>query len=156
MAGLSEACSHIGAILFATETAIKMQKSVTCTQQENKWLMPGHVKNVPYLPISQIDFTSPKRNYSKTCEPSSLCTPTPNKKKITRPSNYEMNAFFNGIASSKIKPAVLSVMPNFNESYIPKEINVPKPHSSLYQEKNIELDYLKLLEECQKVTVSLS
>ena len=36
MAGLSEACSHIGAMLFACETEARMQDSVTCTGSENK------------------------------------------------------------------------------------------------------------------------
>ena len=35
MAGLSEACSHIGAMLFACETGARMQTSVTCTGSEN-------------------------------------------------------------------------------------------------------------------------
>lgn len=35
MAGLSKACSHIGAMLFACETGARMQTSLTCTGSEN-------------------------------------------------------------------------------------------------------------------------
>lgn len=64
MAGLSEACSHIGAMLFACETGARMQNSVTCTGSENKWLMPCHVKEIPYLPVSEMDSSSAKQKHA--------------------------------------------------------------------------------------------
>ena len=33
MAGLCEACSHIGALLFTIEAGVRMRDSVTCTQE---------------------------------------------------------------------------------------------------------------------------
>ncbi|XP_070389040.1 uncharacterized protein [Dermacentor albipictus] len=41
MTGPGEACSHIGATLFAMETAVRIRESKTCTQKTNGWL-PAH------------------------------------------------------------------------------------------------------------------
>ena len=61
MAGLCEACSHVGAIVFAVEAGIRMRDSSTCTQEKSRWIMPGYVKEIPYLPVSEMDFTSAKK-----------------------------------------------------------------------------------------------
>ena len=53
MAGLSEVCSHVGALLFALDASVQYRKSTTCTQEKCKWL-PSHVKNVPYLPVCEV------------------------------------------------------------------------------------------------------
>lgn len=45
MAGLSESCSHVGAILFATEAGVKMKRT-SCTTEKCKWLMPSHIKKI--------------------------------------------------------------------------------------------------------------
>ena len=42
---LSEACSHVGATLFAVETGVRRSRT-TCTQEKNRWLMPFYVKEV--------------------------------------------------------------------------------------------------------------
>ncbi|XP_034072435.1 uncharacterized protein LOC117546338 isoform X1 [Gymnodraco acuticeps] len=46
MAGLSESCSHVGAVLFAIEAGVKMRETASCTTEKCKWLMPSHVKKV--------------------------------------------------------------------------------------------------------------
>ena len=60
MAGLSEASSHVGALLFAVEAAVRIKGSITCTQEKSKWVMPTYVKKVPYIPICEMDFKSAK------------------------------------------------------------------------------------------------
>ena len=40
MAGLGEACTHIGAVLFYLEAFTNVNSGVTCTQQECKWVIP--------------------------------------------------------------------------------------------------------------------
>jgi hypothetical protein len=67
MAGLSEGCSHIGALLFAVEASVRFKKSTTCTQEKCKWL-PPHVKEVPYLPVSEVDFSSARKRHDTLCE----------------------------------------------------------------------------------------
>lgn len=68
MAGLCEACSHVGAILFAVEAGVRMRDSSTCTQEKNKWMLPSHVREIPYLPVSEMDFTSAKKKHDLLLE----------------------------------------------------------------------------------------
>ena len=67
MAGLCEACSHIGALLFAIK-AVRMQGSVTCTQEKSWWIMPSYVKEIPYIPVSEMDLSSAKKRHSSLGE----------------------------------------------------------------------------------------
>ncbi|XP_068686438.1 uncharacterized protein [Montipora foliosa] len=43
MAGLTESCTHIGAVLFAVEAGVRMHNSVTCTQERSTWLLPSYI-----------------------------------------------------------------------------------------------------------------
>ncbi len=54
MAGLGEACTHIGAVLFYMETATKISKETSCTQQKCQWTIPSFQKNIPYLPVKHL------------------------------------------------------------------------------------------------------
>ena len=60
MAGLAETCSHVGAVLHWIQTAVRLHNSISCTSKENKWLMPKLVQEIPYLPLIEIDFNTPK------------------------------------------------------------------------------------------------
>lgn len=58
MAGLAETCSHIGALLYWTEYQVQRQTAVTSTSKPNEWLQPKTIKQVPFLRLEDIDFTS--------------------------------------------------------------------------------------------------
>ena len=60
MAGLGEACSHVAAILFYLETAARINGILNCTQQPCQWVIPKFQKDMPYLRVKDIDFSSPK------------------------------------------------------------------------------------------------
>ena len=60
MAGLGEACSHIAAVLFLMEANTKIKANTSSTSLPCYWLPPT-MQNVPYLPIAEIDFTTPAR-----------------------------------------------------------------------------------------------
>ena len=51
MAGLGEVCSHIAAVLFLMEANTKMKVKTSCTSPQS----------VPYAPVAEIDFTTPKK-----------------------------------------------------------------------------------------------
>ena len=57
MAGLSEVCTHIAAILFYLEVACRFEEAKTCTQGLCTWNVPS-LKKIEYLPTKEIDFTS--------------------------------------------------------------------------------------------------
>ena len=58
MAGLGEACSHIGAILFSCRAATEKKDSVTVTEEKAYWVLPSNRK-VSYKEVSDIDFSCP-------------------------------------------------------------------------------------------------
>jgi hypothetical protein len=111
MAGLSEVCSHVGALLFALDASVQYRKYTTCTQQKCKWL-PSHVKEVPYLPVCEVDFSSAHKKYDKLCEDKTEETvPKVYKKSsVTAPSSDEIKQFFTGIAQCGSKSIILSIV----------------------------------------------
>ena len=156
MAGLGEACSHIGAILFACEAAVRIQKSVTCTQEANKWL-PSHVKKIPYLPVNAVDFSSAKRKYQKLCshdEDSQIHFKR--KRNVAPPNHEEQSKFFENISKSNTKSVVLSVIDPYNKSFKHQNTDLPVPLTSFYKEENTELTYSELLKVCDETTISLT
>ena len=59
MAVLGETCTHISSVLFYLEASAKLYgTSKTCTDEACKWIIPSYLKEVQYLPIKDIDFTS--------------------------------------------------------------------------------------------------
>lgn len=155
MAGLSEACSHIGALLFATEAGSRMSKSTTCTQEKSKWL-PTHVKKVPYLPVSDVDFSSAKKKHkSLSCgEEVERSQPSRGRKSIqlVAPSMEDIANCYRGIAA-----AVLSVVAPFNEEFVPKQIQgVPKPLTTLHSEEYMDFNYVELLDACDKILLTIT
>ena len=58
MAGLGETCTHVGAVLLYMEAAARLQGNQSSTQCSCEWIMPSFQKNVQFLPIKDIDFTS--------------------------------------------------------------------------------------------------
>lgn len=60
MAGLGEVCSHVAAVLFTLEEAVKIAKDTTCTSLPCSWSR-GSSKPVGFSTGSDIDFISPAR-----------------------------------------------------------------------------------------------
>ena len=63
----------MGAVLFAVEAGVTIRDAITCTQERNKWLLPSHMREIPYLPFSEMDFTSAKKKHELMME--KLVTP---------------------------------------------------------------------------------
>ena len=59
-AGLGEACTHVGTLMFKIDAAIRIRESKTVTQEKAYWLLPASKSCVSYSPVSDIDFTSVK------------------------------------------------------------------------------------------------
>ena len=65
IAGFGETCSHVGALLFAVEAGVSINKAKTCTSLPCKWLMPTPVTSVPYQELRNMYFTSSKTKKKK-------------------------------------------------------------------------------------------
>ena len=154
MAGLGEACSHIGAILFYSRAATEKKDSVTLTGEKAYWVLPSN-REVSYKEVSDIDFNSP--NTSKTYAPGA-------EKKIkevpssSTPNEIELQDFSCKLNLSKSKPAILSLVPPYNVQYKPKSIQeiYPQVLSELYEPECISLNYREFLVKSKKLTFTAS
>lgn len=150
MAGLAETFSHVGAVWV--ETAVRVRNDTPSTSKENRWLMPTPVKDIPYLELCNIDFTTPKRQSAVlTCTTNtSTNTPTNDRAKIVSPSHPEMQEFFRRIAQEQEKkPIVLPVTQPYSNNFVLSSDHLPKLLPGLYQPAYLESDYtepLKLAE----------
>lgn len=170
MAGLSEACSHVGAVMYAIETGARMRDSKTCTEEKSKWLIPSYMKDIPYLPACKMDFTSAKRKHTLLEENdvvpnASLAEALDLKRNVALPSAEEKAAFLDNISSSNSKPVILSLIKPFSERFVPKtNSSLPKPLKEIVynpdyeklslaelQAKSSEVVITLTLEECQAI-----
>lgn len=120
MAGLGEACSHIGAILFYLQVAVKHRDMLTCTDKDNQWL-PAYCKNLTCVPIAKVDFSSAvtkKRRMDEGRPSTTLALRRPRPAPL-RPTDEQWNKFLDDAQASKLKPAFLSLVDGYAESYIP-------------------------------------
>ena len=168
MAGLGEACSHIAALLFAVETNTQLKNQFPCTSLPCSWLPPSF-RSVPFAEIAHIDFSTPaqKRKQLLINDEADTSTssdePPPTKKKVfvvSKPSEEEKEAFYAELSQCKGKPVILSLIPDFNESYIPlyETGKTMKPLTELHSTAALKLSYPDLLQKYEELyeTVSFS
>ena len=163
MAGLGEACTHVAAVRFYLETAVRITRQPTCTQQECQWLIPAFHKHIPYLRIKDIDF-SPNSKKNKidhsTNSPITSSAPSriPAQQNVIPPNSTELKSFFEKLSQYETKPAVLSVVPHFSGQHIPKARSgtFPSPLQSLYNSKYLTLNYTELLLACDSIDINIS
>lgn len=104
MAGLGEACSHIGALLFTLDRNTHYQKTTTCTSLPCSWLPPTF-QNVSYSELAKISFATPqhKRCRSEQVTEDLLLSPQAKKqatKRIQIPSTEELETLYSSLSKS--------------------------------------------------------
>jgi len=120
---------------------------------KRSWLMPTAVREVPYVPVSDIDFRlakTLKQNHegiAKSREAVEVSIPVPDE---TNLSNFytELNSF-------KTKPVSLSLIYPFSETFVSKSRNIPNI-SYLFDIKYLDLEYHDLLEACSNVSIQIT
>ena len=110
----------LGQCFFAVEAGVRIRDSTTCTKEKNKWLLSSHMKEIPYLPVSEMDFTSAKKKYELMVEKqvTPMATRSNSGIQITRtpaPTPEEQKTFFTSIPGCTVKPAVLSLVTPLTE-----------------------------------------
>ena len=169
MAGLGEACSHVAAVMFYVECAVRIHSSKTVTDEKAYWMLPPALENVPYCPISDMDFKSPstkKKELDQKIESigkeDSLVKDLPvahkKAKVIPRPSDTEIDSFFDKLSKNKYKPAILSIIPMYLEWYRPLPLtqDFPQVLSGLTDSETFHLNFSDLLKHCETVYSQLS
>ncbi|EDO32490.1 predicted protein [Nematostella vectensis] len=116
----------------------RMLSSTTCTPEKGKWIMPSYVKEIPYMPVSEMDLTSAKRLRKQIDEPETVkLTSIKQRYDIEMPSVEERTDFYNEL-SGHCKSAILSLIPTHNTLYMPHEVNQDLPKTVIEQ---IQLKY---------------
>ncbi|XP_014679849.1 PREDICTED: uncharacterized protein LOC106819776 [Priapulus caudatus] len=162
MAGIGEVCSHVGALLFAVEAAVKIRNSRTVTEEKCYWL-PSAVTKVQYKTIQEIDFTSAKmmKKQLDSVVSGSPVTPSAKPKKlpaVNEPTAAELSELFSALDASVRKPVLLALVPGFASKFKPKALNkkYPKVLSELYIENCGLVDNNTLTGQCDEVFRELS
>ena len=147
------------------EAVYRIQGKETCTQQACKWILPSFSKNVEYLPIADIDFTSASNKKRKldsvidsTDASSSMKVNHVDVRSKNLPSYEEMNCFYERLSKSKSKPAILSLVDPYSDNYVPSSSlpECPFPLTALHKPEYENLSYSELLEVCEGVEVSIT
>lgn len=113
------------------------------------------MQSVPYLSISEIDFTTPARKQKKENSPGpSDCSAKQGDhvgfNKI-EPTDEELDDLYKALATCG-KSAILSIIPNHCDDYVPVYVKgtVPPPLTNFFQEEYSALSYTELLDRCNQ------
>ena len=103
------------------------------------WL-PSSFWKIPYVEISQIDFTTPKQKHKLSLDippasQESVDKYVPRKKVFVVPesTNEDKRKFYLHLSKSKGSPVILALIPGFSDSYVPiyEKGVIPKPLTDL-------------------------
>ncbi|KAF4524902.1 hypothetical protein B566_EDAN018070, partial [Ephemera danica] len=143
--GVSEACSHVGAILFKAWVAHVSSLAVielSCTSIKSQWNIP-RLDTVPYLPLRLIDHRTPKRKMEEL-----LCN-TDEPLRSIRHVEY-------------IDPSPVTDVPPLTAEEIdnayrqvntanPTSSSFPSPLTMFYDDQFMNLNFSQLIEQCKTV-----
>lgn len=152
MAGLGEACSHIGAVLFYLEVVVKHRDARACTEKDNMWL-PAYCNNLECVPISKVDFSSAtaKKRRIDEAQLSHLQALRSPKPAASRPDDQQWAQFLADVSSAGTKPAFLSLVDDYAEQYEPTASKYKTAVLSNMCKKGVQPSWDIILKECEKV-----
>lgn len=157
MAGLGETCSHVASLLWAVEAGVHLRDSMYVTQKRPYWVFPPSVKEVPYAPLSRINFQGKAgslaacRSPDQSIDPpstSASCITSPTHKSIEPPSAERMDRLFATLSVCSTNPAILSVVVGYSHSYIPKSLapDLPPVLTVLFKPEHPNMQFSDLLQ----------
>ncbi|CAN8014073.1 unnamed protein product, partial [Ixodes persulcatus] len=155
MAGAGEACSHIGATLFAVETIVRIRDSSTCTQKENRWL-PAYTSTVEYKRLREIDFSSArsKKKRLQGCGEEEVAASM--RLPIPEPSEDELRRLYDVCSAAERKPAVLMMLEGRNNVFPPPQAREPSPLRGIFNQEALSDTLGKLIERAEAFFASFS
>ena len=174
MAGLGETCSHVASLLWAVEAGVRMRESTTVTQKKAYWVLPPSVKEVPYAPLSHINFVGPAGSLAAlrspslmtpppspiTSTPSRMTSPPPSSacSNVLSPSLAEVGQLFASLAECSNKPAILALVKDYSSKYIPSSLaaDLPLCLTDIYNTEHLKKPFSELLQIAEVTEVSVS
>ncbi|KAM7305806.1 hypothetical protein ISCGN_015702 [Ixodes scapularis] len=155
MAGAGEACSHIGATLFAVETIVRIRDSSTCTQKKNRWL-PAYTSTVEYKRLREIDFSSArsKKKRLQGCGEEEAVASM--RLLIPEPSEDELRRLYDVCSAAERKPAVLMMVEGRNHVFPPPQAREPSTLRGIFTQEALSDTLDKLIERADAFFASFS
>ena len=155
VAGLGEACSHIGSILFyLLELVAKKEETVSVTSKKCRWSQPSResLKKVDYAEGRNIIFNNSQRIKKRKVAETDAQHGIPPLNDNEATALYSSLAKCTGLNKKLVKPAILSLISGHADAYIPSivTLDLPKPLTALYDADNRKLDHPQLLEKCEE------
>ena len=118
--------------MFYLEAAARIQGiTSTYTQESCQWIIPSNLKEVEYLPVEDINFTSArgmKRTLdgkikslidSEERDVSDPCVCEKSKKIGSRSTEADLTPLYQNLSVIGTKPGLLSVVPAHSEQFVP-------------------------------------
>ena len=139
MAGLGESCSHVASLLWAIEAGVKKRNSLTVTDTKAYWVLPSGVSKVPYARIKDICFQKYPNNGTVKHQT--------RENKVPAPSPTELSTFLSNIhANTTTKPAILSLIDEFSDDYVPRSLDpsLPTIMSECFDKELSDVDFTTL------------
>lgn len=161
MAGLREVCSHVGGLLFyllACSDHLQKFSTDACTSNLCSWLPPS-AKKIKFQPLSEIDFTKPEKKFNQIKNQNQNVNITCTIKKkpiITEPTASEKALFFQNISTSSSNCAILSLIPEYSDNYIPLSTKITSNMDNLYCEGYEKLPYNQIVTLARRKLSSLT
>ncbi|XP_063043188.1 uncharacterized protein LOC134437633 isoform X2 [Engraulis encrasicolus] len=156
-AGLGESCSHVSAVLFRLwEKNNARHEEISCTSKKCKWASPSEdaAKNVEYQQGKDIIFNSSQKNKKGNSTKGTSAPPSfPPLTAAEQAQLYKNLSQCHTQDGKSCRPAVLSVVPGYATSYIPKavKLDLPEPLTSLYDKKARDLSLAELQEQAEGI-----
>nr|XP_054923052.1 uncharacterized protein LOC126524139 [Dermacentor andersoni] len=154
MAGLGEACSHVGAVLFYLEAVVTRRDGQSCTDGQNAWL-PPHLVSLECRPVAEMDFESSAMK-KRRLDDTEAAPRDPPSVEMPKPREDEMLKFFSSLSKSEGRPALLSLAQKFADPYIPLGLKYPKLLLRNLQRKQCPISLEDVQAECRNVLQDLS
>lgn len=154
MAGLAETCSHIAAILYWLETAVRVRNTTSCTSQPNTWLppsLPNACDQIPYVTLEELEGISQRQ--------SSMDVSSNAWESIAKqpPSTEDLRGFFSQLNDvTDRKPGILSVLPSYSSKFVQAVEHLPPALQGLYSPSKLNFSYTKLLDSAPQICTEIA
>jgi hypothetical protein len=152
MAGFGEACTHIAATLFWVDATVRIRETKTVTQEKAYWMLPTGVKKNAY---SQLSAKSKKVLLDKHINNEQMKTVQRNVT-VSTPTPDELDSFFKELSMAGSKPAILSLIPQYSDQYIPAPLSkqFPAMLTDLCNQDSFNLEFDDLKNKCDNIKVT--
>ena len=147
MAGLGETCSHVGALLYWLEYTVRKREEISCTSGVNQWIEPKCTKQIPYLELVNIDFTSAERTMKEGGASAISESVKSRASAVPNPPEEDIKRLFDKCLTSENTPVLFSVeCQPYCDAFIQSAAHLPLALQSLYDPANLQLNYMELVE----------